>query len=75
MSPGGRELNSVACDQNNADTAFDKCLDMAKASVSFSDLPEDQSIEMKGEGTLRVGAEVGEPKDADGGGGFVHRIG
>ncbi len=74
VSPSGRKPNSVACDQNNADTAFDRCLDMAKASVSFSDLPNDQSIEMKGEGTLRIGAD-GELKKVDGGGGFVHRIG
>ena len=72
VSPGGRELNSDACDQNNADTAFDNCPDMAKASLSFSDLPNDQSIEMKGEGTLRIGAD-GEPKGVDGGGGFVPR--
>ncbi len=74
VSPGARELNSDACDQNNADTAFDNCPDMAKASLSFSEVPNDQSIEMKGEGTLRIGAD-GEPKKVDGGGGFVHRIG
>ena len=67
-------MNSDACDQNNADTAFDNCPDMAKASVSVSDVSNDQSIEMKGEGTLRIGAD-GEPKAVDGSGGFVHRIG
>ncbi len=30
---------------------------------------------MKGEGILRIGARVGEPKNVDGSGGFVLRIG
>ncbi len=73
-APPGRELVSDACDQNNADTAFANCPDMAKASMSISDLANDQSIEMKGEGTLRIGAD-GEPKAVDGSGGFIHIIG
>ncbi len=43
--------------------------------MSVSDVSNDQSIEMKGEGTLRIGAKGGEPKNVDGSGGFVLRIG
>ncbi len=73
VSPG-RELISDACDQNDGETAFANCPDLVKASASFSEVANDQSIEMKGEGTLRIGVELGEPKNVDGGGGFVHRI-
>ncbi|MFQ6028034.1 MAG: hypothetical protein ACE5Q6_11120, partial [Dehalococcoidia bacterium] len=75
VSPGGRNLNSETCDQNDADTAFANCPDMARASMSISGVTNDETIEMKGEGTLRIGAESGEPKSVDGGGGFVHTVG
>ena len=74
VSPG-RPLVSDACDQNNATTSFANCPDMATASVSPNGITNGQSIEMKGEGTLRIDAEDGEPENVDGGGRFVHKIG
>ena len=67
VSPG-RPLVSDACDQNDADTSFANCPDMATASNG-------ETIEIKGSGTLSVDAEDGEPDDVDGGGEFVHKIG
>ena len=70
VSPG-RSLEP-GCDQDAAD-AFDNCPALATASES-TEITNDQSIEIKGEGTLRIDAEDGEPKGVDGGGRFIHTI-
>ncbi len=65
---GGRTLDNFDCDQDNADTSFVNCPDMATASNG-------ETIEMKGEGTLRIHARDGRPKQVTGGGEFVHTTG
>ncbi len=74
VSPG-RGLINDACDQTNADTAFTECPDIATASADASGLLNDQSITVKGSGTLSVDAADGTPKIVTGGGFFIHKTG
>ena len=57
-------LNNPACSQTAGD-AFDNCPDMATAANG-------ETIEMTGQGTLRIKAKDGKPKKVEGGGEFVH---
>ncbi len=74
VSPG-RGLINDGCDQANAETAFDECPDIATASASASGVLNDQSITVKGSGTLTIGTANGTPKAVTGGGFFVHKTG
>ena len=74
VSPG-RGLINDDCDQTNADTAFAECPNMATASADASGIPNDQSITVKGSGTLTIDAADGKPQIVTGGGFFVHKTG
>ena len=74
ISPS-RGLINDGCDQANAETAFDECPDIATASPDASGIVNDQSIELKGKGTLTIAASNGTPKAVTGGGFFVHKTG
>ena len=74
----GVPLDNPDCDQTALPFtppgmgAFNLCPDMATASESFNGIPNDQSIEMKGQGTLSISGKDGKPKKINGGGGFIH---
>ena len=74
VSPS-RGLINDACDQTDADTAFTECPAMATAAASASGILNDQSIMIKGSGTLSIDAVDGTPFAVTGGGFFIHKTG
>ena len=77
----GRPLINARCDQDapaameSPDDPFAICPAMAAAGESVSGVTNDQSIEMKGNGTLSIDAANGTPITVTGGGFFVHKSG
>ncbi len=77
----GRPLINPLCDQAAPadmaapDGSFALCPDMATPGESFSGETNDQSIEIKGNGTLSVNAANGMPNTVTGGGFFIHKSG
>ena len=76
-----RSLINPLCDQSAPadaaapDGAFALCPDMATPGESVSGKTNDQSIEIKGNGTLSINASDGSPNTVTGGCFFIHKSG